>query len=41
MNASPAPVVSISSEGGITSAVPISSLPLTAPIPSAEILKSN
>jgi hypothetical protein len=41
INASPAPVVSISSEGGIFSAVPASNLPLIAPIPSALILRSD
>lgn len=35
INASPAPVVSISSDGGIFSAVPIYNLPHTHPIPSA------
>lgn len=35
MNASPAPVVSRSSSGGIFSAVPSNNLPLTVPIPSA------
>jgi hypothetical protein len=39
MNASPAPVVSTSSPGGITSAVPRSNLPLIEPTPSAIILK--
>lgn len=35
MNASPAPVVSTSSSGGIFSAVPRNSLPLSVPIPLA------
>ena len=39
MNASPAPVVSTSSPGGITSAVPRSNLPLIEPTPSPLILK--
>lgn len=41
MNASPAPVVSTSSDDGIFSAVPIYNLPLTVPIPSALSLVSN
>jgi hypothetical protein len=40
MNASPAPVVSMSSSGGITLALPSSKLPLIMdPTPSALILK--
>lgn len=39
MNASPAPVVSMSSSEGIASAVPKSNLPLMEPTPSALILK--
>lgn len=35
INASPAPVVSMSSEGGIISDVPTSNLPHTVPTPSA------
>lgn len=35
INASPAPVVSISSESGIFSAVPIKNLPRSVPIPFA------
>ena len=35
INASPAPVVSISSDGGIFSAVPTYNLPYMDPIPSA------
>lgn len=35
MKASPAPVVSTSSEGGIFSAVPINNRPLTVPMPLA------
>lgn len=35
INASPAPVVSISSDGGMLSAVPMYNFPLTVPIPSA------
>ena len=35
MNASPAPVVSTSSSGGIFSAVPRNNLPLSVPIPLA------
>lgn len=39
--ASPAPVVSTISEGGIIAAVPINSLALTVPIPSAPILRPD